>query len=216
VLCLAGGARYDDRHPIGPGDLFFRFAGVPHDLEITSAPWRECWISLGAPVERLLLATGLLDRAVPVRRVAVDAAWLDELAAGIPALEAAAERDLPFHLVRLQGLLVTLLRAQPEAGLDLDRACRLLAEPEPALSEVARRCGQDYDNFRREFRRRTGLAPGAWRTRRLLERACRGLLGGIAVQDLAAELGYASPFAFSAAFRRTLGVSPRAWRKAHR
>lgn len=215
VVCLRGAGLYDGRHPIAPGDLFFRFAGMAHDLEITAAPWHECWISLGAPVERLFTATGLVDHSIPVRRAAVDGAWLAELAAGIAPLERAADADLPHHLVRLQGLLASLLRPAREGGFDFDRACRLLAAPEPPLAEIARRCGLGYDHFRREFRRRSGLAPGAYRARRLLERARRELLATDApVQDIAAGLGYANPFAFSAAFRRATGFSPRAWRKA--
>lgn len=214
VLCLRGTALYDGRHAVGPGDLLLRFTGVAHDLEITSAPWHECWISLGEPVEALLLATGLIDHRVPVRRAAVDAVWLAELAAAITPLERAPEHDLPHHLVHLQGLLMTLLRHAPADGLDLERASRLLAEPEPSLAVVAQRCGLDYTRFRREFRRRTGVAPGAYRQRRLLERARRELLDRTRpVQEIAAGLGYANPFAFSAAFRRATGLSPRAWRQ---
>ena len=213
VLCLAGKALYDGRFPVEPGDVFFRFTGIAHDLDITAAPWHECWISLGEPVEQLLLATGQLAHAVPVRRVGLDQAWLQELAAGIAPLEQAADRELPHHLVRLQGLLVTLLQPAPSSGFALERAQRLLADPALTLVTVATRLGLPYDAFRREFRRRTGLAPGAWRQRRLLERARRDLLvTARSVQDIAHELGYANPFAFSAAFRRATGVSPRAWR----
>ena len=38
----------------------------------------------------------------------------------------------------------------------------------------------------------------------------------IAVSDVAATLGYATPSAFVRAFRRWTGGSPSAWRKAHR
>ena len=38
----------------------------------------------------------------------------------------------------------------------------------------------------------------------------------IAVSDVAAALGYATPSAFVRAFRRWTGSSPSAWRKAHR
>jgi AraC-like DNA-binding protein len=213
VLCLAGKALYDGRWLIEPGDLFFRFTGLPHDIDITAAPWHECWISLGEPIERLLLATGQLNQEVPVRRVGLDATWLQELAAGIAPLEQAADRELPHHLVRLHGLLTTLLQPAPASGFALERAYQLLADPILMLTDVAERMALPYDAFRREFRRRTGMAPGTWRQRRLLERARRDLLvTSRPVQDIAHELGYANPFAFSAAFRRATGVSPRAWR----
>lgn len=214
VLCLQGTALYDGQYHIGPGDVFLRLTHVPHSLEITAAPWHECWISLGEPVEQLLVATGLIDRAVPVRRGAIDSTWLRDLEATILPLEKAAEQDLPHYLVQLQGMLITLLRPLPESGLHLDQACRLLAEPELSLETIAHRCHLDYPRFRREFRRRTGLTPGLYRQHRLLERARRELLDDTrSVQDIAQGLGYANPFAFSAAFRRATGVSPRTWRQ---
>jgi AraC-like DNA-binding protein len=214
VVCLSGAALYDGRHAIAPGDVFFRFVGVPHSIEITAAPWHECWISLGAPLEDLLVATGLVDRRMPVRRGAADAAWLAALAASVAPLAAAPDTALPQHLLHLQGLLLAVLRQPAESGLDLDLACRLLADPLLPLEDVAQRCGLGYDPFRREFRRRTGLAPGTWRSHQLLERARHELLlTDKSIQDIAADLGYANPFAFSAAFRRATGVSPRACRQ---
>jgi AraC-like DNA-binding protein len=38
----------------------------------------------------------------------------------------------------------------------------------------------------------------------------------IAISDVAAALGYATPSAFVRAFRRWTGGSPSAWRKEHR
>ncbi len=217
VLCLEGGGLYDGRWPIAPGDVFFRFTGVPHDLEITAAPWHECWISLGEPIERLLVATGQIERSQPVRRVGIDPAWLSEVAASIGPVERAADAELPHHLSRLLGLLTTLLLPVPDAGFDLARAYRLLAEPEPPLATVAARMDLPYDGFRRAFQRRTGLAPGTWRQRRLMERARLALLDRTRpVQAIASELGYANPFAFSAAFRRATGISPRGWRNGQR
>lgn len=214
VVCLAGAATYDGTQAIAPGDVFFRFVGVPHSIVITAAPWHECWISLGAPLEELLVATGLVDRRVPVRRGAADAAWLAALAASVAPLAAAADTALPQQLLHLQGLLLALLRRPADSGLDLDLACRLLADPLISLETVAEQCGLGYDPFRREFRRRTGLAPGTWRSQQVLARARHELLlTDKPIQDIAAELGYANPFAFSAAFRRATGVSPRACRQ---
>ena len=217
VACLEGAARYSDasgQHEVRPGQLFFRFAGRPHSLEITAVPWRECWISLGEPIERLLIAAGLITYVEPVRAGTMTPAWLDEMAGEVDALRSAGEADLPLHLVRLQGLLLHLLVPPLRGGLDLARATALLADPRQTLADVARACGLPYDRFRREFRQRTGQAPGAYRQRRLLERARMELLAsGRPIHAIAADLGYANPFAFSAAFRRGTGVSPRAWRR---
>jgi len=219
VVCLAGEAWLHDgrrRLPVRPGQVFLRLYNQPHALEITQAPWRECWISLGSPVEKLWRAAGIIDDQL-VKSVAADETWLGELLAVTAALQIAPDYDLPHHLLHLQGMLLTLLQTRsssPDDALDLARACALLAQPTPSLAMIARQCRVGYDRFRREFTRRTGISPGAWRQARLIERA-RLVLHATArpIGDIANELGYANPFAFSAAFRRATGCSPRAWRQ---
>jgi len=223
VVCLAGAGCLhvgSTSHAIAAGQVFFRRCGQPQALEITQAPWRECWISLGGPVEHLWRAAGILDQRM-VRPATVTTTWLNELRAITTALQGAPDGDLPHHLLHLQKMLMTLLQ-DPEPttdadALDLSRACALLAQPLPTLRQVASECGISYDHFRREFTRRTGLAPGAWRQARLIERARLALHATMRpIADIADELGYANPFAFSAAFSRATGYSPRAWRQRHR
>ena len=219
VVCLAGEGWLHTAHGkdrVSPRQVFLRLCHQPHALEITTAPWRECWISLGSPVERLWRAAGVINEHL-VRPVAIDEAWLDELLAVTTALQSAPDFDLPHHLLHLQGMVLALLQTRstcPNETLDLAKACALLAQPAPSLKIIARRCGLGYDPFRREFTRRTGIAPGAWRVARLIERA-RLVLHATTrpIGDIASELGYANPFAFSAAFRRATGSSPRAWRQ---
>ena len=219
VLCLAGEATLHDqhdRHTVVPGQVFIRRCGQLQALEITRAPWREAWISLGGPVERLWRAAGILDQRM-VRSAPINDAWLGELRAVTAALQVAPDADLPHHLLHLQGMLLTLLplpAKHADERLDLRLACALLAQPAPSLTAVAAQCGVGYDRFRREFTRRTGMAPGIWRQTRLLERA-RLVLHATnrPIGAIAQELGYANPFAFSAAFRRATGASPRAWRQ---
>jgi AraC-like DNA-binding protein len=136
----------------------------------------------------------------------------------VTVLDRATDRDLPAQLVRLQGLLFSLLgtEAQPTdlPDLDVDRACRLLAEDaRPDLRLVARELGLGYDAFRRRFKAATGQGPGEYRLRRRLERARAALLTSErTVADIAGELGYANPFTFTALFRRHVGVPPSVWR----
>jgi AraC-like DNA-binding protein len=210
VLCLAGDARYDDRWPIEPGDVFIRFAGVAHDLEILSGPWHECWLSFGAGIEPLLG----LDRAVPVRRTSVTDAWVRTLGKAIEPLHRAGEQELPHQMAYLLSLAADLLRQPAGPDLDLPRACHLLADPAVPLTEVAESCGLTYDRFRRDFQRQMAISPGAYRTRRLMERARFQLMNSRQpIHGIAEALGYANPFAFTNAFRRAVGTSPSAWRR---
>lgn len=212
VLCLAGEALYDGRWPIVPGDVFFRFAGVPHDVEITRDPWHECWLSFGPGIEQLLQ----LDRTKPVFTSGVDGTWVRAVAASITPLRHAGEEDLPRQLAHLLALAAELLHPPLVTGLDLPKACRLLADPGTSLAEVAIACDLTYDRFRREFQQRMGISPGAYRSRRLMEEARFWLMTSQQpIHAIAETLGFANPFAFTNAFRRSVGVSPSAWRRGH-
>ncbi len=98
--------------------------------------------------------------------------------------------------VRTQALAMDALRA---GRLDLRSFCQ--------------REGLDFECFREDFTRRIGQSPGQYRIRRRMKRACILLE---ATRDqisvIATQLGYASPYEFSAQFRQWMGVSPQAYR----
>ena len=80
----------------------------------------------------------------------------------------------------------------------------------PTTSELAGLCGVSRSHLSRSFMEATGkvLADHAAAVR--LERAQDMLRGGsMAMNEIAARLGYATPSAFSAAFRRMTGRTPR-------
>ena len=227
VLVLRGRGWYADREgrrwELGPGSLFQRWSGVEHTVWIEpDPPWAECWIHLGAPIEAMLVDLGILDPRSPVVQAGLDLALLRELWRLTTVLEAASDRELPRLLVRLQGMLLSLLggAAAPAgvAGFDADRACRLLGEdPRIELRLVARELGMPYARFRKRFRAAVGIGPGEYRLRRRLDRARAALLEGARpIAAIAADLGYANPFTFTTLFRKHVGVSPSAWRRGAR
>jgi AraC family transcriptional regulator of arabinose operon len=224
VLCLRGRGWFQagsgPRQPIVPGSLFQRLPDAPHTLWIAEGePWAECWIHLDARIATMLAGLGVLKPESAVRARGLDLPLLRELWRATDALTAAPDRTLPEHLVRLQGLLLSLL-GRPEdhpdhlPELDADRACRLLAEdPTTDLRHVARELGLGYELFRKRFRAATGQSPGAYRLRRRLERARVELLTTRkTVAEIAEGLGYANPFTFTALFRRHVGCAPAHWR----
>jgi AraC family transcriptional regulator len=80
----------------------------------------------------------------------------------------------------------------------------------PTTAELAGLCGVSRSHLSRSFMEATGkvLADHAAAVR--LERAQDMLRGGsMAMNEIAARLGYATPSAFSAAFRRMTGRTPR-------
>lgn len=66
----------------------------------------------------------------------------------------------------------------------------------------------------RHFRRETGMSFAEWRRRARLLRALGWIAEGRPIVEVAMELGYDSPSAFSAMFRRELGAPPSHFRVA--
>lgn len=87
----------------------------------------------------------------------------------------------------------------------IDADCRidLKISDFAALAELSR------EHFARQFRRDLGIGPKEYLSQRVLERACARLLAGERVQEVAAALGFASPFYFSRFFKAATGLSPR-------
>ncbi|MCY0386522.1 helix-turn-helix transcriptional regulator [Robbsia sp. Bb-Pol-6] len=72
----------------------------------------------------------------------------------------------------------------------------------------ARRLHRSDRTFSRQFRQETGMAFGEWRQQACLLAALSRLSAGHGVTEVALELGYDSPGAFSTMFRRKLGMPP--------
>lgn len=68
----------------------------------------------------------------------------------------------------------------------------------------------------RRFLAETGISFVQWRKQASLLTAVRLLAAGRPVTEVALDLGYESPSAFSTMFRRRLGVSPRDFRPRRR
>ena len=83
-----------------------------------------------------------------------------------------------------------------------------------ALSALAADAGLSRFHFCRAFKESTGLSPHAWLRQQRLERAMNMLRDTDAsIELVAAELGYASQTAFTAAFKKLTGDTPTDWRR---
>jgi AraC-like DNA-binding protein len=116
--------------------------------------------------------------------------------------ELAGLARLPYHL--------PMPRTAPLAAI----CRRLLDTPDDAatLQEIARGDGLSSRTLARHFRRHTGMSFAAWRRRARLLRALGLIAEGRPIVEVALELGYESPSAFSAMFRRELGAPPSSFR----
>jgi AraC-like DNA-binding protein/quercetin dioxygenase-like cupin family protein len=120
---------------------------------------------------------------------------------------------------RLMRLILDELHALPVLPLHLpqpsDPALRqicdaLQADPADAstLQHWAQRLALDPKTVQRRFQRELGMSFGRWRQQVRLLRGLERLATGDRIIDVALELGYDSPSAFSAMFRRQFGQPP--------
>lgn len=76
------------------------------------------------------------------------------------------------------------------------------------LEQAAAHLSVSGRTLSRRFQRETGLHFSDWVRRARLLAALNALATGRSVLEVALDLGYDSPSAFSAMFRRVLGVAP--------
>ncbi|KVN40024.1 AraC family transcriptional regulator [Burkholderia pyrrocinia] len=124
---------------------------------------------------------------------------------------------------RIMALLVDEIAAMPPLALNapLPKAPRLaafcrdvLAAPSASLGvdEAAHRVGLSRRSFTRLFREQLGVSYVAWREQACLLAAIAWFAQGRSITQVAYDLGYGSPTAFSAMFKRIVGVAPHHYR----
>jgi AraC family transcriptional regulator len=88
------------------------------------------------------------------------------------------------------------------------------SDADVSLAALASDAGLSRFHFCRAFKESTGLSPHAWLRQQRLERAMNMLRDTDAsIELVAAELGYASQTAFTAAFKKLTGDTPSEWRR---
>jgi len=135
------------------------------------------------------------------------------------AASMALEYDEDGPDARIMAVILDELRAPPVLPLYLPRpvdprlrrVCDAI-ERDPAqtrtLAGWGRLAGAAPRTLARLFRAQTGMSFGAWRQQARLMAALDRLAAGESVTEVALDLGYQSPSAFTSMFRRALGTSP--------
>lgn len=132
----------------------------------------------------------------------------------MPALYDEDGRDgalaqLLLHEVR-QAQTMPLFAPIPQ-DRQLARLCKAFLQS-PSIQTTpqmwARRLHKSLRTFTRVFHQQTGMSFGTWRQQACLLAALPRLMAGQSVTQVALDLGYASPSAFSTMFKRRLGKTP--------
>lgn len=240
VMLIAGGQTYAFTHergapaPITIDDMperatrerTFEFAG----------PGAKTHVVCGAFTFHGSICASLLEALPPL--VLVRGGDADPSLRSVLALLAEeTRRDAPGQQTVLDRLLDLLLVytlrawfASPEgrppkwySALEDDAVGRVLGamHGDPAhpwtVAELAEVAGLSRAAFARRFTAATGVPPLSYLADWRIALAADALLRpGVTLASVAAEVGYANEFAFSAAFKRHRGVAPGRWRRERR
>lgn len=195
---------------VPPGRGVWLPARVEHSLRIT-----------GRVAARALLVDPLARADLPARCEVVQISpLLRELI--ICAMDIAVDYPVGGREERIMELILDELRVLPILPLNLPEPrseallslCRHIQQSLAHPWELEHAAGYMNVSGRtlsRRFQRETGLRFGDWVRRARLLAALNALAAGHSVLEVALDLGYDSPSAFSAMFRRVLGVAPSAY-----
>lgn len=227
LLVLEGAGEYIGTdgitRPIRAGNFVQRMPGKRHIINVSKdKPWVECFITIGAGLFQTLVGLKVLDDTRDLLQPGIHPGIEDEFAAFERALAVSPERELSMMLCRAQQILAMIYKmdylhhsADPNRFL-IDRVCERLSDPVDShllLEDIANEFGMGYENFRKWFRKNTGVSPGQYRIKRRIETARALLLTTReSVSRIAEQLGFPDAFTFSHQFRHETGISPSAYR----
>jgi AraC-like DNA-binding protein len=112
------------------------------------------------------------------------------------------------EIVQMQALPLSLPSTSDPRLRVIESAIMRHPDEQTTAVQWARRLGVDPKTIHRLFQRETGLSFARWRQQARLLRALEMLAQGERIIDIALEVGYRSPTAFSTMFQRQFGCSP--------
>lgn len=187
-------------------------AGTPHAYHWRSGVWRLAWVTTWPH------RFPLRPSARPSPSITASQAEPLTVLVTLYCAEAGGRADLAVlePLAELVAIVLRRLTSTVPRRLDpLWAAVDQTLDRPWGLQELARVAGMSTGHLREVCTAETGEPPGRHLARRRLQRAATLLVAtSDTVERIARAVGYAGPFAFSAAFRRAYGTSPSAYRGA--
>lgn len=131
------------------------------------------------------------------------------------------------YISLVEAIILAQLPRQPEQTLHLPwprtpilrKICDAIytnLTDDRSLAEWGTKLGASSRTLSRKFEKDLGIGFGEWRNRLRLFKALDRLQSGADITDIALELGYSTPSAFSYMFRQRMGISPSDWRRGGR
>ncbi len=228
VYVLRGEGSYIDwngkSHPLTPGCVAQRFPDKRHStLLVPDGQWAEVFMVLDRKFFEALASYGYIDLGRPVLRPGLRLSLIEKFEYILQEISKGTGPAPHQLLLKAHELLFDMLsldRASraPDPHSELVESARELLSNDLMerlpLPELASRFNMSYERFRKVFRERTGVSPGAFRLRRRIEAACRLLAGErLTVKEVAFNLGYPDIHCFSKQFRQVMGIPPSLFRE---
>ncbi|WP_338720476.1 arabinose operon transcriptional regulator AraC [Devosia sp. XK-2] len=228
VLTLSGGGRFghaDGFYRAEVGDWVLLPPGTPHDYGVAddAARWELVWAHFQPrPDWHDWLRWPRLDGGLRVLRPEGEQGTLIAQFLHVHNLLGSGQRRADaLAMNALEALLLQCDMHNPTEKIDLDgRVQRAMAFMEAHLSErvgiadVSREAGLSPSRLSHLFRAETGQSVQAYLEGVRLRRASDLLQRtGFPIKQIAAEVGFDSPFYFSRRFSRATGFSPQAFRR---
>jgi AraC-like DNA-binding protein len=219
------GTLYDengDKYDLEGGMCFKRIPGKPESLSITdNSNWVEYFFEIGPSLYQALRSMRIIDPKPLCENICIDADFFTELIRHKERFKSIDERALPLIVGDFARLLAECRQRCNRPGQDkgnilIDRACDFLSSDfngDCDLKGFCRKQGIGYESFRKVFKRQIGLSPWQYRIRRRLDLACALLRNPeMRINEISHELGYVSPYDFSAQFKKIFEISPSQFR----
>jgi AraC-like DNA-binding protein len=212
------------KHRVEAGTAFLLFPKVWHRYAPDAETgWVEHWIECRGRAFDRAKELGLINPKRPVLRTGLD----PDLLQCFERCHALAQRSASGRQAALATLGLHILALLEHAGTGsiverqkddvIQRAQLWIAERYPEtlnMQQLARELNVSYSWFRHAFRSRTGLSPKQYHVQMRLQKA-QDFLANTAksVKEIAAILGFDSPYHLSAQFKDHSGLAPDRWRR---
>lgn len=227
IYVVRGQAIYRSAHDykamIEPGSLLIIQPNVKHSYQpIASEPWSEIWFCFNGRVFDLWRQSGLFGESASIRRLMPVEYWHNRFGIVLERGEQSGRSGGLRVICALQDVLAEAVgdghHSADADQLWLMQASSLMSAKEhevaPSIEDIAEQMNLSYDQFRRRFTKLSGFSPNAFRTAKIMDRACRLIVEeGLTNRQIADRCGFSSEFHFSRRFKQIVGMAPREFRK---
>ncbi len=228
ILIHSGNCYYADGNGINreleTGDLVLIFPEIPHAYgPLAEGDWKHSYVVFEGPQFDLFRKTGIIDQSDPIWHLEPVDYWKRRFQEIFPQNPRTSKSAANRTVAQFSYLIADMSATHTEASRTsedawLEESMYLLSGPTDAVwlepQTVAQRVGLSYENFRKQFVRRSGDSPAQFQKRRRIEHACAAIYqNSHSFKELADELGFCDVFHFSKVFRQITGDTPSAFRK---